>query len=255
MADDDRVRLSEMKDADPVYEDDAGDPAEAFEALRETVEGLAADLRREMTTIRKGVESAFDQLEQQAASVYYSAELGRMTQQLTAVGEHLQAIHEAPALRHGAEHYARMLERSGEGLVRSAVLGLERQASDLERISNALASHSRSARHRKDQDARMWMAAGVGAIAGAFLLAVLPRFLPFSVDSHVAALVMGGDRVSAGRAMIQAADPKLGENIATAGWVYNTNREALDKCIAEMFKAQKEQRCALILPVAQSSGR
>lgn len=97
----------------------------------------------------------------------------------------------------------------------------------------------------------MWMAAGIGVIVGAFLLALLPRFLPFSADSRVAALVMGGDRVSAGRVMIEAADPKRSQDISTAGWVYETNRDTLDKCIVDMFKTQKEQRCALTLPVVE----
>ncbi len=39
--------------------EDAGDPAAAFDALRETVENLAADLKREMTTIRKGLRGHF----------------------------------------------------------------------------------------------------------------------------------------------------------------------------------------------------
>ena len=128
---------------------------------------------------------------------------------------------------------------------------IERQASDLERVSSVLASHNKSAFLRKDQDFRMWMAVGVGVIAGAFLLVLAPRFLPFSADSRVAALIMGGDRVSAGRAMIEAADPKQAGDISTGGWVYETNREALDKCIADMFKTRKEQRCALTLPVVE----
>jgi len=115
---------------------------------------------------------------------------------------------QSPILRQGAQHYAAALERSGEGLVRTAVQQLERQASDLERISNVLASHNKSAFHRKDQDFRMWMAGGIGLIAGAFLLALLPRFLPFSADSRVASLVMGQDRINAAYDMINSVDPQ-----------------------------------------------
>ena len=253
MADDYHDENRQDMEPETFREEDAGDPAAAFEALRETIEDLAADLGREMTTIRKGVESAFDQFERQGAPVDYSADLGRMTQQLATMAERLQAVEKSPVLRQGAEHYARVLERSGEGLVRSAVQQLERQASDLERISGVLASHNKRALHRKDQDFRMWMAGGVGIIAGAVLLALLPRFLPFSADSRVAALVMGTNRVSAGHAMIKAADPKRAQDILTAGWVYETNREALDKCIADMFKTRKEQRCALTLPVVENN--
>ena len=231
--------------------EDAGDPAAAFDALRETVENLAADLKREMTTIRKGVEAAFEEFDRQGPAQDYKPELAQIVQQLAHVGERLQGVEQSPILRQGAQHYAAALERSGEGLVRTAVQQLERQASDLERIGSVLASHNRQAFHRKDQDFRMWMAGIVGVFAGIFLILLLPRFLPFSADSRVAALAMGRDRVTAGRAMIEAADPKRSQDIMTAGWVYETNRAALDKCIADMFETQKEQRCAIMIPVVQ----
>ncbi|TAA52391.1 hypothetical protein EXZ48_30300 [Shinella sp. JR1-6] len=224
----------------------------AFEALRATMENLAADLTREMTTIRKGVEFTLDQMERRGAPVDYSAELGRMNQNQTATNERLQRIEQSPTLKNGPEHYARVLERSGEGLVRAAVQQIERQASDLERAGRQLAAHTKSAYDRKGQDFRMWIAASVGLVAGAFLLVLLPRFLPFSADSRVASLIMGADRISAGRAMIQAADAAKAGDISTAGWVYETNRVAIDKCIADMFKSQKEQRCTLTLPVVET---
>lgn len=113
--------------------DNAGDPAAAFEALRGTVEDLAADLTREMTTIRKGVEAAFEEFERFQQPADYGPELGRVVQQLAVVGERLKAVEQTPILRHGAEHYTAMLERGGESLVRTASQQLERQATDLER--------------------------------------------------------------------------------------------------------------------------
>lgn len=233
-------------------EDEASDPAAAFEALRATVENLAADLTREMTTIRKGVEYTLDQMEQRGAPVDYSAELGRMNQNLTTTNERLQGIEQAPMLKHGPEHYARVIERSGEGLVKTAAQQFQNESRDLQRVTRELAGQLNSAYDRKSQDFRMWMAVGVGLVAGALLTVLLPRFLPFSADSHVAALVMGRDRVSAGRTMIQAADPKQAGDISTGGWVYETNRAAIDKCIADMFKTQKQQSCTLTLPVVET---
>jgi hypothetical protein len=236
-------------------EDDAGDPAVAFEALRETVESLAVDLTREMTTIRKGAEAAFDRMEIQGVPVDYSAELGRMTQQIAMVVERLQAVEKSPFLQQGAEHYAHVLERSGQTLVHSAVQQLQRQANDFERAGRQLTEFTKSAYVRKDQDFRMWMMGGVGAIVGMILLVLLPRVLPMSADSYVASLIMGRDRLSAGRAMIEAADPKAAQDIMTAGWVYETNREVVDKCIQDMFKGKKEQRCTLTLPVVDGRSR
>lgn len=232
-------------------DEDAGDPAAAFDSLRRTIEKQGGQISAEMTIIRRGLEAAFGQLEKIEPQADYKPQLAQLVQALDSVAERMHSVEQSPILRQGAQHYAAALERSGEGLVRTAVQQLERQASDLERISSVLASHNKSAFHRKDQDFRMWMAGGIGIISGAFLLALLPRVLPFSADSYVAGLVMGRDRFSAGRAMIEAADPKRAQDIVTGGWVYDTNRDTLDKCIADMFKTQKEQRCALTLPVVE----
>lgn len=232
-------------------EDDAGDPAAAFEALRKTVVNLADDLTREMTTIRKGAEAAFDRMEIPGVTVDYSADLGRMSQQLDTVVERLQAVEMSPLLKQGAEHYTRVLERSGESVVHSAVQQLQGQANDFERAGRQLAEFTKSAYARKDQDFRMWMAGGIGAIIGMILLVLVLRILPLSADSYVASLIMGRDGVSAGRAMIEAADPKAAQDMMTAGWIYQTNREVLDKCIQDMLKTKKEQRCTLTLPAVE----
>ena len=212
--------MTEMDDdRDEFGPQDAGDPAAAFDALRETVENLAADLKREMTTIRKGVEAAFEEFDRQS-----------------------------PILRQGAQHYAAVLERSGEGLVRTAVQQLERQASDLERISSVLASHNKSAFHRKDQDFRMWMAGGIGIIAGAFLLALLPRFLPFSADSHVAALVMGNDRINAAYAMINSVDPIGVKKMQWGAGFYEASGGEISACLEKARQTAKDQKCNITVP-------
>ena len=233
--------------------DDAGDPAQAFEALRETVEALAADLAREMTTIRRGVETALDQFERQGAPIDYSADLGQLTQGLGLVAERLNAVEQLPLLRQSAEHQARILERTGEGLVRDAVQALERQASDLERISTVLASRNSQAFHRKDQDFRMWVAGVTGVIVGAFLLVALPRFLPFSADAHVAALVMGGNRIEAGRDMISSADPFTLQKMLWGARFYDAGGEAVAKCLEKAEATGKDQKCTVTVPAPGTS--
>ena len=76
-------------------DEDAGDPAAAFDALRETVESLAGDLTREMTTIRKGVEAAFEEFDRQGPPADYKPELAQIVQQLAHVGERLQGVEQA----------------------------------------------------------------------------------------------------------------------------------------------------------------
>ena len=230
-------------------DEDAGDPAAAFDALRETVENLTADLKREMTIIRKGVEAAFEEFDRQGPAQDYKPELAQIVRQLAHVGERVHGVEQSPILRQGAEHYAARLERGGEGLVRTAVQQLERQASDLERISSVLASHNRQAFHRKDQDFRMWMAGGIGIIAGAFLLAFLPRFLPFSADSRVASLVMGNDRINAAYAMINSVDPIGVKKLQWGAGFYETSGGEISACLEKARQTGKDQQCTITVPV------
>ncbi len=240
--DDDKEGLPEALD------EDAGDPAAAFDALRQTVEGLAGDLTREMTTIRKGVEAAFEEFDRQGPTQDYKPELAQLVQQLAHVAERLHGVEQSPILRQGAQHYAAALERSGEGLVRAAVQQLERQASDLERISNVLASHNKSAFHRKDQDFRMWTAGLVGLVLGAFLILLLPRFLPFSADSHVASLVMGQDRINAAYAMINSVDPQGVKKLQWGAQFYDAGGGEISACLDKARQAGKDQKCTITVP-------
>ncbi|PYE29872.1 hypothetical protein C8J35_1283 [Rhizobium sp. PP-F2F-G38] len=249
--DDKNAQNAQGHEPKPFAEEEAGDPAAAFEALRTTMENLAADLTREMTTIRKGVEYTLDQMEQRGAPVDYSAELGRLTQSQVAMSERLQGIEQSPTLKHGPEHFARVIERGGESLVRTAAQQLERTASDLERISSAFASHNKNAFLRKDQDFRMWMAVGVGLIVGAFLMLLLPRFLPFSADSHVAALVMGRDRISAGYAMIRAADPFETGKMEWGRKFYESNSDPISVCLQTAKQTGRDQKCTITVPAPE----
>ena len=254
MSDDRQHEEGESFEPD-VLDEDAGDPAAAFDALRTTVESLASDLTREMTTIRNGVEYALDHLDQRGVPVDYSAELGRLNQSFAGLSERLAGVEQSPMLRQGPEHYARVLERGGEGLIRSAALQFQNESRDFQRTALELAEQTRSALTRRQQAVQMWVAAGSGVVVGALLLLLLPRFLPFSADSHIAALIMGQNRVDAGHAILRSVDPDVAEAVSRGGWIYETNRQALDDCIAEMVEGGKEQRCVVVLPVAENGQR
>ena len=229
-------------------EDEAGDPAAAFDALRRTIETQGAEISAEMTVMRRGLEAAFDQLEKIEPQADYKPQLAQLVQALDSVAERLHGVEQSPILRQGAQHYAAALERSGEGLVRTAVQQLERQASDLERISSVLASHNRSAFHRKDQDFRMWMAAGIGVVVGVFLILLLPRFLPFSADSRVASLVMGQDRISAAYAMINSVDPLGVKKLQWGAGFYDASGGEISACLEKAKQAGKDQKCTITVP-------
>ena len=237
----------------PEIADDADltdDASAAFLALRETVEDLTADLGRDMGVIRKGVEAALIRFERQGAPVDYGADLARLTKGLAAVGERLQAMEQAPVLRQGAEHYARVLERGGQGLVRNAVEGLERQTKDLRRLRDELAISLGGVRERRDQ--QRWLA---GAAVGAFGLGVLatlfvPRVLPGPIGRFVASMALGADHWNAGAALMRSGSPEGWQAILEASALVKANREVLAGCREVAAKAAKEQRCTIVVPVA-----
>ncbi len=240
MTDDDREGFEPEASAE-----DAGDPAAAFEALRRTIEKQGGQIGAEMTIIRRGVEAAFDQFEKFQQPTDYGPDLGRIVQHLAHVAERLEAVEQSPILRNGPEHYARALERSGEGLVKTAALELERRATDLEREAVNLAAYTKSAYDRRSQDLRMWLAGGVGLLAGALLVLLLPRILPFAADTHVASLVMGQDRWNAGVTMMRAADPEGWRSVVDSSQLVRDNAEAISQCAEVARAAGEDQRCTI----------
>jgi len=225
--------------------EDAGDPAAAFEALRHTIEKQGGQFGAEMTIIRRGVEATFDQFEKYRQPPDYGPDLGKIIQFLAVVEERLEAVEQSPILRNGPEHYARALERSGESLVRTAALELERRATDLEREAVNLAAYTKSAYDRRSQDLRTWIVGGIGLFVGVLLVLLLPRILPFAADTHVAAMVIGQDRWNAGVTMMREADPGSWRGVVDSSQLVRVNAEAISQCAEAARTAGADQRCTI----------
>jgi len=243
MTDDDREGFE--PEAAP---EDAGDPAAAFDALRQTIEDLAGNLRREMTTIRKGVELALEEFDRHGPPADYKPQLAQLVQQLGVVAEHVRGVEQSPVLKHGGEHYGALLERSGESLVKTAAQHLEYQASDLERTANNLARRLAAARDRQQQDHWLWGVGAAGLVAGVLLTLFLPRVLPFSAATHTAALVMGSDRLNAGYAMIRVADPLETGKMEWGRRFYDFNGDPISACLKMAKETGKDQKCTITVP-------
>lgn len=200
-----------MTDASEEYDgqgmDDSNDPAQAFDELRQVVEKLSREIGGEMTVIRKGVEAAFDQFDRIGKPVDYSADLGRIAQHLDHVGESLQALEELPVLRLQPNQLTRAAEMGGEGLAKSLAREVEEAKRDLVREAHILADYAKSARERERQDKNLWLAGLGGLAAGVSLIMLLPHFLPYDVDSYVAAATMQQSRWNAGATMMHADNP------------------------------------------------
>ena len=79
-------------------DEDAGDPAAAFDALRRTIETQGAQIGAEMTVMRRGLEAAFDQLEKIEPAQDYKPQLAQLVQALDNVAERLHGVEQSPSL-------------------------------------------------------------------------------------------------------------------------------------------------------------
>jgi hypothetical protein len=229
-------------------DEDAGDPAAAFDALRRTIETQGAQIGAEMTVMRRGLEAAFDQLERIEPQADYKPQLAQLVQQLGIVAERLHGVEQSPILRQGAQHYAAVLERSGEALIRTAAQTLERQASDLERAGRNLAAHVASARERDRQNWWLVVAVVVGMTIGALVMLFLPRLLPFSAAPRVASVVMGETPWRAGMSLMAFDSPESWQRVASADQLIAANREAVTACWEAARTAGEDQRCTITVP-------
>jgi hypothetical protein len=219
------------------------------DALRRTIETQGAQIGAEMTVMRRGLEAAFDQLEKIEPAQDYKPQLAQLVQALDNVAERMHGVEQSPILKQGAQHYAAVLERSGEGLIRTAALELENKARDLECAGRNLSAYVDSARERVRQD---WWLAGAGIIGlavGVLLTLLVPRVLPFSVDTHVAGLVMGESRWSAGLTMMQAYNEGRFNDFLYADELVQTNRDTIAACYQAARNGNAAESCTITVAV------
>lgn len=228
---------------------ETGDPAQAFEALRQTIEDLADNLAREMTTIRKGVEIVLDGQEKVQQPADYSADLGQMVQQLGIVAQQLDVLGKSPILKNGPEHYARALERSGESLVKTAAQQFQHESRDLQRVTHELASQVKNARERGVQNRYLWGIGAAGVVAGILATLFLPAMLPFSAAPRVASFVMGDTPWRAGMSLMDFASAEDWRRVAEADQLVEANKTEVAACREAAAEAGEDQRCTITVAV------
>ncbi|WP_191321119.1 DUF6118 family protein, partial [Camelimonas fluminis] len=172
-------------------------------------------------------------------------QLAQLVQALDNVAERMHGVEQSPILKQGAQHYAALLERSGEALIRTAAQQLERQASDLERAGRNLSAHVASARERDRQNWWLVVAFAVGLLAGALVMLFLPRVLPFSAAPRVASVVMGERPWQAGMSLMAFGSPEAWQRVASADQLLEANREAVAACWEAARTAGADQRCTI----------
>jgi hypothetical protein len=209
--------------------DGAGDPAQAFEALR-----------AEVAALRQAIEAG---AERQAPD--YSPDLGRITQAVNGMIDGLEAIAAHPAVRMTPDQFGQAMTRTGRELMNEVAQKYDRARQDAERERHQLAGMIGTMRGKRDQV--FWLA---GVFVGTlvftlFASPVLLGELPFGWNTNAAATVMQADRWDAGSALMQAASPQGWQDLVGASTLVRDNQEALAACQQAVVKAGKDQKCAI----------
>lgn len=157
----------------PERDGGAGDPAEAFEALR-----------AEVAALRQVIEAVGP------PAPDYSPDLGRIVQGLNHVGATLEAIEAHPALRMTPAQFGQAMTQAGRELMGEVAQKYERARQDAERERHQLAGMIGTVRAKRNQT--FWLIALPVAVFVFTLLAspVLLSGLPFGLNKWAAEVVL-----------------------------------------------------------------
>ncbi len=212
-----------------------GDPAQAFE-----------DLRAEVSVLRRAIE-AVPAAVRENRPPDLSADLGVLGKGLDELGEQLEAIMKSPALSRTPEQQGQAIATAGANLVREAAQRLDRAAQEAERERSRLSGIIGQA-HAQDRQFKLlcWVG-GAACVVGLLLSPIIAGLLPFGLNTRVAALVMRGDRWTAGGELMRAANPSGWNGFVADTQLVRENREAVDGCRAAAARTGKTQHCALMV--------
>jgi hypothetical protein len=216
-------------------EDQAGDPAQAFE-----------DLRAEVSVLRRAIEALPAAIRDNRPSDY-SADLGVLGKGLDEIGEQLGTIMKSPALMMTPAEQGESIARAGNTLIREASQNLSDAIRTVEGERLQLAQIIGQAWKQDRQWRLMWLVGGIAFAVGLVLSPLIASGLPFGLNARVAALVMREDRWGAGIDLMRTGDPTGWARLAADTQFVSDNREAVDACRAALTRTGKTQHCVVTL--------
>jgi hypothetical protein len=222
-------------------EEQAGDPAQAFE-----------DLRAEVSVLRRAIEG-LPALMREHRLPDYSQDLAVLGKGLDEIGQALETVLASPALNLTPEQQGQGIARAGTALVREAAQRLDRAAQEAERERSRLSGIVGQAWARDRQIRMLCWTGGVALAVGLLLSPVVASVAPFGLNTRVAALVMREDRWTAGGELMRAANPAGWNRVVADTRLADDNRDALKACQAAAVASGKTQRCTVMVEPSPSS--
>ncbi|ADU13137.1 DUF6118 family protein [Asticcacaulis excentricus] len=223
--------------------DEAEAATKAFDGLRNAVDKRGAATAAELKLIRQGVEALFDQVEVIQAKPDYAQDLAEIKEVCVDIADRLETIEAMPALKGGVQDF----ERAGSDLLRSSVTALEQKA---QRFDSAAVTLQRIASHVQDRQEwwrYLFIAGGLGLVAGVLLVLFILGLLPLEVRTNVAAALVGTGRWEAGAVLMQAERPEAWAEIVQGEKLREQNRKALGRCRELARKRGVAQKCNIVV--------
>ncbi|MBU1347480.1 MAG: hypothetical protein KKA16_11105 [Alphaproteobacteria bacterium] len=222
-------------------EDQAGDPAQAFE-----------DLRAEVSVLRRAIEGLPAAI-QENRPPDYSQDLAILGKGLDEISQSLEMVLASPALSLTPEQQGQGIARAGSALVREAAQRLDRATQETERERARLSSLIGQAWAKDHQFRLLCWTGGVAFVVGLLVAPIIASVAPFGLNTRVAALVMRGDRWTAGGELMRAAKPASWDRVIADTRLADDNRDAIDACRAAAVESGKTQRCTVVLAAPRVS--
>jgi hypothetical protein len=216
--------------ADESDDSEPGDPAKAFD-----------DLRAEVALQRRAVEALGDVLEAHPAPDL-SIDIARI---LKGQAQLLEVLEKHPALQLTPVQYGQAIADAGSSVIRNAAQQLQRATQEIEQERSQLVRLIGTVRYGGQQRHVLAWTGSLALVAGLLLSPLLMRSLPVSLNSHVAAFVLGEDRWGAGSVLMQVARPDQWPTVVEAFRLVRSNDTTLAVCREAAIKTKRDQRCTV----------
>jgi hypothetical protein len=220
-------------------EDQASDPAKAFE-----------DLRAEVSVLRKAVE-ALPAAIRENRPPDYAQDLAVIGKGLDEIGGQLDTIQKSPALRLSPEQQGVAIANAGRTMISEAADALRRAAQEADRERYNLSQMIGIVKAKRQEWRDLLWTAGVMLVIGLFVSPFIAGFLPFGLNARIAALVMMRDRWDAGEALMEAGNPPGWAQLVADTNLAHDNREKITACREIANKTKKDERCTITVQPSQ----
>ena len=211
----------------------AGDPAQAFEALRAEVAGLARML-----------EAVGGRLSDQRP-IDYTPTLEEFAASQQAVASRLAKIEKHPALNLTAKQLQAEIAMASTELMSEAVRQVREASGRISQEASQMQSLYHQVDTHRNQRRRLAWSTAAALVIGILLSPFLARLLPLDLDTRVAGIVLHQDRWRAGAQLMALADPDGYRRLQSAADLLRANHLELDKCREAVKETKKSQRCTI----------